>query len=157
MIKTFNSSDKKGTDGIDFGEDWYKRLISKLQTTSDCVCLFLSEAWTDHGFVRGGSREGQIDHAGDWHRTGVPLNRVATGPFYQFHNVDGSEGELIKLMNQLARRVQSLELDPDVVKAQVQAFKATEASILKTTATTGGRRSLPMMPKRARSPSWLKR
>ncbi len=27
MIKTFRSSDKKGTDGIDFGDEWYKRMI----------------------------------------------------------------------------------------------------------------------------------
>lgn len=40
MIKTFRSSDKKGNDGIDFGDDWYKRLMSMLQSTSDVVCLF---------------------------------------------------------------------------------------------------------------------
>ena len=40
MIKTFRSSDKKGTDGIDFGEEWYKRLMLQLQSTSDVVCLF---------------------------------------------------------------------------------------------------------------------
>ena len=66
---------------------------------------------------------------------GVPLNRVSTGPFYQFQTMDGSEGVLTKLLNQLARRVQNLEL-VDVVKTLVQAFKATEASILKTAAAT---------------------
>lgn len=40
MIKTFRSSDKKGTEGIDFGEEWYKRLMTQLQSTSDVVCLF---------------------------------------------------------------------------------------------------------------------
>src|SRR5438132_12800532 len=39
MIKTFRSSDKKGNDGIDFGEEWYKRLMTQLQSTSDVVCL----------------------------------------------------------------------------------------------------------------------
>jgi len=33
MIKTFRSSDKKGTEGIDFGEEWYKRLMTQLQST----------------------------------------------------------------------------------------------------------------------------
>lgn len=28
MIKTFRSSDKKGTEGIDFGDEWYKRLMN---------------------------------------------------------------------------------------------------------------------------------
>src|SRR5689334_9998430 len=40
MIKTFRSSDKKGTEGIDFGDEWYKRLMAMLQSTSDVVCLF---------------------------------------------------------------------------------------------------------------------
>src|SRR5436853_6409407 len=40
MIKTFRSSDKKGAEGLDFGDEWYKRLMSKLQSTSDVVCLF---------------------------------------------------------------------------------------------------------------------
>src|SRR5215468_4707492 len=40
MIKTFRSSDKKGTDGIDFGDEWYNRLMNKLQSTSDVICLF---------------------------------------------------------------------------------------------------------------------
>src|SRR5437660_11160635 len=40
MIKTFRSSDKKGKEGIDFGDEWYNRLMAKLQLTSDVVCLF---------------------------------------------------------------------------------------------------------------------
>jgi hypothetical protein len=40
MLKTFRSSDKKGTEGIDFGDEWYKRLMEQLQCTSDVVCLF---------------------------------------------------------------------------------------------------------------------
>jgi len=66
---------------------------------------------------------------------GVPLSRVASGPFYNFHNMDDSEGDLTKLVHQLARRVQNLELDADVVKTQVQSFKATEANLLKSLAT----------------------
>ena len=48
--------------------------------------------------------------------------------------MDDSETDLVKLVNQLARRVPNLELDSDVVKTQVQAFKASEASILKSAA-----------------------
>ena len=58
---------------------------------------------------------------------GVPLSRVSTGPFYQFQNMDDSEGDLTKLVGQLARRVPGLELDNDVVKVQVGTFKATVA------------------------------
>jgi hypothetical protein len=44
MIKTFHSSDKKGADAIDFGDEWYKRLMEKLQLTSDVVCLFTEDS-----------------------------------------------------------------------------------------------------------------
>ena len=27
MLKSFRSSDKKGTEGIQFGDDWYKRFV----------------------------------------------------------------------------------------------------------------------------------
>jgi hypothetical protein len=46
-------------------------------------------------------------------------------------NMGDSEGDLTKLVNQLARRIPNLELDPDVVRNQVVAFKTTEADLLK--------------------------
>lgn len=139
MIKTFRSSDKKGNEGIDFGDEWYKRLMSKLQTTSDVVCLF-TERSLDRPWIlfEAGVAKGTLDTPVIGIALGVPLNRVTNGPFYQFQNMDDSEGDLTKLVNQLARRVKNLELDADVVKAQVQAFKETEASILKTAAASAG-------------------
>jgi len=132
MIKTFWSSDKKGTDGIDFGEEWYKRLMSQLQSTSDVVCLF-TERSLDRPWIlfEAGVAKGKLNTPVLGVAMGVPLSRVTTGPFYQFMNMDDSEGDLTKLVNQLARRVQNLELDADVVKSQVASFKTTEASILK--------------------------
>src|SRR5260221_14234126 len=40
MIKTFRSSDKKGTEGFQFGDEWYNRLMEKLQSATEVVCLF---------------------------------------------------------------------------------------------------------------------
>lgn len=139
MIKSFRSSDKKGADGIDFGDEWYKRLMSKLQVTSDVICLF-TERSLDRPWIlfEAGVAKGKLGTPVIGVALGVPLNRVTTGPFYQFQNMDDSEADLTKLVNQLARRVPNLELDADVVKAQVQAFKATEAGILKNVATASG-------------------
>jgi hypothetical protein len=39
MLKSFRSSDKKGNEGIEFGDEWYKRLMSKLDSASDVVCI----------------------------------------------------------------------------------------------------------------------
>ena len=132
MIKTFRSSDKKGTEGIDFGEEWYKRLMTQLQSTSDVVCLFtersLERPWI---LFEAGVAKGKLNTPVVGVALGVPLSRVSAGPFYQFMNMDDSEGDLTKLVNQLARRVPNLELDGDVVKSQVATFKATEAALLK--------------------------
>lgn len=142
MIKTFRSSDKKGNDGIDFGDEWYKRLMNMLQTTSDVVCLF-TERSLDRPWIlfEAGVAKGKLGTPVIGVALGVPLNRVTTGPFYQFQNMDDSEADLVKLVNQLARRVPNLELDADVVKSQVTTFKTTEASILKNTAATGGKKA----------------
>jgi hypothetical protein len=137
MIKTFRSSDKKGSEGIDFGDEWYKRLMAKLQSTSDVVCLF-TERSLDRPWIlfEAGVAKGKMNTPVVGVALGVPLNRVTSGPFYQFQNMDDSEADLVKLVHQLARRVPGLELDSDVVKAQVGAFKTTEARILKAFATT---------------------
>ena len=137
MIKSFRSSDKKGTEGIDFGDEWYKRLMTKLQSTSDVVCLF-TERSLDRPWIlfEAGVAKGKLNTPVVGVALGVPLNRVTTGPFYQFQNMDDSEADLVKLVHQLARRVPGLELDTDVVKAQVTAFKATENAILQALVTS---------------------
>lgn len=131
MIKTFRSSDKKAGDGIDFGEEWYKRIMDRLHSTSDVICLFtqrsLERPWI---LFEAGVAKGKLNIPVVGLALGVPLGRVSTGPFYQFHNMEDSEADLTKLVQQLASRIPGLELDADVVKIQVEAFKATEAAIL---------------------------
>jgi hypothetical protein len=141
MIKTFRSSDKKGTEGIDFGDEWYKRLMSMLQSTSDVVCLF-TERSLDRPWIlfEAGVAKGKLSTPVVGVALGVPLSRISAGPFYQFQNMDDSEADLTKLVHQLARRVPGLELDADVVKVQVAAFKTTEAEILKKINTPAGKK-----------------
>ncbi|HEX9775872.1 MAG TPA: toll/interleukin-1 receptor domain-containing protein [Actinomycetota bacterium] len=142
MIKTFRSSDKKAGGGIDFGEEWYKRLMTQLQSTSDVVCLF-TERSLDRPWIlfEAGVAKGKLDTPVVGVALGVPLSRVSAGPFYQFQNMDDGEEDLTKLVHQLARRVSGLELDADVVRAQVQAFKETEASIVKALGPSGGKKT----------------
>jgi hypothetical protein len=132
MIKTFRSSDKKPGEEIDFGEEWYKRLMERLQSTSDVICLFtersLDRPWL---LFEAGVAKGKLNTPVVGIALGVRLDRVTTGPFYQFQNMDDSEQDLIKLVHQLARRIPSLELDEDVVRDQVKAFKNSEDTILK--------------------------
>jgi hypothetical protein len=136
MIKAFRSSDKKGTEGIDFGEEWYKRLMDTLQSTSDVVCLF-TERSIDRPWIlfEAGVAKGKLNTPVIGVACGVALSRVTAGPFYQFQNMDDSEQDLTKLILQLAKRVPDLELDADVIKVQVSTFKSTEAEILKRIGT----------------------
>lgn len=109
MIKTFRSSDKKAGEGIDFGEEWYKRIMDRLQSTSDVICLFtqrsLERPWI---LFEAGVAKGKLNIPVVGLALGVPLSRVSTGPFYQFHNMEDSEADLTKLIQQLAGRVPGL-------------------------------------------------
>ncbi len=132
MIKTFRASDKKGKEGIEFGEEWFKRLMEQLQSTTDVVCLF-TERSLDRPWIlfEAGVAKGKLNTPVFGIALGVSLNRVNTGPFYQFMNMDDSEADLTKLVNQLAGRVTGLDVDGDVVKSQIKAFKENESEILK--------------------------
>jgi len=143
MIKTFRSSDKKGKEGIDFGDEWYKRLMSKLQSTSDVVCLF-TERSIDRPWIlfEAGVAKGKLGTPVIGVALGVPISRVSSGPFYQFQNMDDSELDLTKLVNQLSRRVPGLELDNDVVKVQIDTFKEIEVEILKKIVTSDGKKAV---------------
>ncbi len=136
MLKSFRSSDKKGTEGIEFGDEWYKRLMSKLEAASDVVCL-LTERSLDRPWIlyEAGVAKGKLGTSVNGLALGVSLSRVSTGPFYQFHNSDDSEESLTKLTLQLCRRIPSLEPDEDVIKNQVQAFKKSVDEVLKKMTT----------------------
>ncbi len=132
MLKSFRSSYKKGTEGIQFGDDWYKRLMSQLDTASDVVCL-LTERSLDRPWIlyEAGVAKGKLETPVHGIALGIALSRVATGPFYQFQNSDDSEDALTKLVLQLCKRIPALEPDEDVVNTQVQVFKKTAEEVAK--------------------------
>jgi hypothetical protein len=132
MLKSFRSSDKKGTEGIQFGDDWYKRLMSQLDSASDVVCL-LTERSLDRPWIlyEAGVAKGKLETPVHGIALGIALSRVATGPFYQFQNSDDNEESLTKLVLQLCERIPALEPDKDVVKTQVQVFKRTVEEVVK--------------------------
>lgn len=132
MLKSFRSSDKKGAEGIQFGDDWYKRLMSKLDNASDVVCL-LTERSLDRPWIlyEAGVAKGKLETPVHGVALGIALSRVATGPFYQFQNSDDSDESLTKLVLQLCERIPGLEPDEGVVRAQVQEFKKKAEDLMK--------------------------
>ncbi|MHC1711833.1 MAG: hypothetical protein AB9872_06770 [Solidesulfovibrio sp.] len=132
MLQTFRSSDKKGNEGIVFGELWYSTIMSKLSVASDVVCLLtersLNRPWI---LYEAGVAKGKSDTPVHGIALGVSLSKAGTGPFYQFQNCDDSEEALSKLVLQLCKRVHGLEPDPEIINRQVQAFKKNIATQLK--------------------------
>ncbi len=133
MLKSFRSSDKKGTEGIAFGDEWYNTLMSKLDSASDVVCL-LTERSLDRPWLlyETGVAKGKLGTPVQGIALGVPLSRVSAGPFYHFHNCDDAEDSLTKLVLQLCRRISNIDPDQGVVVGQVKIFKASADEILKT-------------------------
>ena len=62
MLKAFRSSDKKGSEGIEFGDEWFKTLMTKLSAASDVVCL-LTERSLERPWIlyEAGVAKGKLD------------------------------------------------------------------------------------------------
>jgi hypothetical protein len=138
MLKTFRSSDHKGVQGIDYGVEWYPELMRKLDAASDVVCLLtarsLGRPWI---LYEAGVAKGKLDIPVHGVALGVPLARVSTGPFAQFHNCDDNADSLAKLVEQLTRRLPHADPDHDTVMGQVDSFKTKIEEILAKQETTG--------------------
>ena len=133
MLKSFRSSDRQGAEGIEFGDEWYKRLMTTLETASEVVCLFTEQS-LDRPWIlyEAGVARGRLGASVYGIALGIPLSRVSTGPFYQFQNCGDDEESLTKLVMQLVRKVPPLEPDPGVVQTQVREFKRRVTELLAT-------------------------
>jgi hypothetical protein len=132
VLKSFRSSDRKGSQGIEYGVEWYPELMKKLGDASDVVCL-LTQRSLDRPWIlyEAGVAKGKLDTAVYGIALGIPLSRANSGPFAQFQNCDDGEESLTKLVIQLVQHIPNAEPDHDVVQMQVKMFKQKTAEILK--------------------------
>jgi len=132
-LKSFRSSDRKGTGGIEFGADWYKAIMSKLEDATDVVALLTSRS-IDRPWIlyEAGVAKGKLDTTVFGIAVGVPLELVSTGPFAQFQNCGADEDSLTKLILQLIRRNPDAEPRAEAVRRQVKAFLDSLAALLAT-------------------------
>lgn len=123
-LRTFCSADARGAAGIEFGVEWYPKIISKLEEATDVVVLLtpksLDRSWImfEAGVARG------IGKAHIFAVTvGVDAEQTTSGPFYLFQNCGAEEKALKQLVKQLiARNLQSEPLGR-AVKLQVRDFR----------------------------------
>ena len=133
VLKSFRSSDKKGTQGIEYGVEWFPEIMKKLNDASDIVCL-LTQSSVDRPWIlyEAGVAKGKLSTTVLGIALGIPLHKANNGPFAQFQNCADDEDSLTKLVLQLVRRIPNSEPDESVVKEQVKLFRQKLADLLKT-------------------------
>ena len=134
ILKSFRSSDRKGTAGIEYGQEWYRAIMQKLDDATDVVALLtthsvnrpwiLYEAGVAKGKLSANDRVLGI-------ALGVSLDEAATGPFAQFQNSPDEEDAITGLVLQLIRRHPQAAPREEAVRRQVQAFRQSVATLLK--------------------------
>ena len=131
MLKSFRSSDNKGNQGIEFGVEWYPKIIESLQNSSDVVCI-LTELSVNRPWIlfEAGMAKGKLNTPILGVAIGVPLSKASIGPFAQFQNSDDDLSSLTKLVRQLVKKLPNSEPDEDVIKQQVENFKQKCDAIL---------------------------
>ena len=131
MLKSFRSSDRKGTAGIEFGREWYNAIMAKLGDATDVVALL-----THHSIGRpwilyeAGVAKGKLDVTVLGLALGIPPAKVSTGPFAQFQNCADDEDSLTKLVLQIISRNPQASPREEAVRRQVEAFRETVAPML---------------------------
>jgi hypothetical protein len=133
ILKSFRSSDRKGTAGIEYGQEWYRAIMQKLDDATDVVALLtahsvnrpwiLYEAGVAKGKLSANDRVLGI-------ALGVTLDEAATGPFAQFQNAPDEEDAITTLVIQLIRRHPQAAPRDAAVRLQVKAFRESVASLL---------------------------
>jgi len=138
MLKSFRSSDKKGTAGMEYGDEWYSAIMGKLGAATDVVALLtphsLDRPWI---LYEAGVAKGKIGGKVLGLVIGVPFERANTGPFYQFQNCPDDEEALTGLVTQLIKRNPGAEPRPEAVKLQVRAFRERVAALQKKRGAPG--------------------
>ncbi|HVX00658.1 MAG TPA: toll/interleukin-1 receptor domain-containing protein, partial [Candidatus Babeliaceae bacterium] len=128
-LKSFRSSDKKGTQGIEYGEEWYPTIMDKIDEASDVVCL-LTRNSIDRPWIlyEAGVAKGKLDKKVIGIALGIPFKEAVTGPFAQFQNNDGDANSITGLILSLVNKI-GLDPDQDLVKMLVEKFIIRVAEI----------------------------
>lgn len=135
-LKSFRSSDKKASAGIEFGAEWYSSIMTKLGDATDVVAL-LTQRSIDRPWIlyEAGVAKGKLNTTVFGIAIGVPLEKVTTGPFGQFQNSGDDEDSLTKLVLQLLARNPDANPREEAVRMQVRVFREKLPNLLKTQIT----------------------
>ena len=132
-LKSFRSSDKRSSSGIEFGAEWYATIMARLDDATDVVALLTAQS-IDRPWIlyEAGVAKGKLETTVFGTALGVPLEKVSTGPFGQFQNCDDDEDSLTKLVMQLLQRNPDAAPREEAVRSQVRVFRENVDKVLKT-------------------------
>lgn len=138
ILKPFCSSDRKGTRGIEFGEEWFKTIMGKLADATDVVAL-LTQHSIDRPWIlyEAGVAKGKLGTPVFGIAIGVPLEKASTGPFAQFQNCADDDDSLTKLAIQLVRRNPDASPREEAVRRHVAAFRDSVVTLMKKRGPSG--------------------
>lgn len=136
-LKSFRSSDTKGTQGIEYGLEWYPAIMDKIDEASDVVCL-LTQRSIDRPWIlyEAGVAKGKLGKNVIGIAMGIQHSVAFTGPFAQFQNNDGSIDAITKLVLDLVRKVPGLDPPQLHVEQLVVGFHKKSLEILAQTQKT---------------------
>ena len=132
LLFSFYSTDQTGTQGIEYGTEFYNEVMDKLRSASAVVCLLTQRSverpWIlyEAGVAKGKSETPVIGVA-----LGIPLSQASTGPFAQFQNCADEVDSLTQLVMQMVTSLTNAVPNREVVKSLVQVFNETASPILK--------------------------
>ena len=134
ILKSFRSSDRKGTAGIEYGQEWYRAIMQKLDAATAVVALLTTHSVNRPWILyEAGVAKGKLpaDDRVLGIALGISLEEAATGPFAQFQNVPDEEDAITGLVLQLIRRHQDAAPRDEAIRRLVQAFRESVAALLK--------------------------
>ncbi|MBW4888654.1 toll/interleukin-1 receptor domain-containing protein [Mucilaginibacter sp. HMF5004] len=129
-LKSFRSSDKKGAQGIEYGQEWYPTIMEKIKAATDVVCL-LTQHSIDRPWIlyEAGVAKGAVDKKVIGITLGIPISKAISGPFALFQNNDGDAASLVKLVIDMVVKVPGLDPDRSMVEMLVDKFVAKVTEI----------------------------
>ncbi|MDQ0639386.1 hypothetical protein QF042_002951 [Pedobacter sp. W3I1] len=138
-LKSFRSSDKKGTQGIEYGMEWYPAIMDKIDEASDVVCL-LTQHSVDRPWIlyEAGVAKGKLDKKVIGIALGIPFSSAITGPFALFQNNSGDSESITKLVLELVMKVPGLDPDKSLVRLLVDKFVEKVKEITEKKTEDGG-------------------
>ncbi|HEY0019573.1 MAG TPA: toll/interleukin-1 receptor domain-containing protein [Longimicrobium sp.] len=131
ILLSFRSSDRKGVAGIEFGAEWYRTIMERIDSATDVVALLttfsINRPWI---LYEAGVAKGKLNRIVFGLAIGIPLTDTNVGPFAQFQNSGDDEDSLTKLVLQLIRRNPDAAPREEAVRRQVIAFREIVSELL---------------------------